>query len=68
MCHVGLGLRYDQTRSGPSVNKPLSLYFTPQGQLSGVGTVAFGDFKGAAVDQGYVPISTLAKQLLVLAK
>ena len=59
-CIAGLGIKYSQTSGGPSKDKPISLYFTPAGQVSGVGTVAFGKFSGAVVDQGYWRSTTVA--------
>lgn len=61
LCYPKLGIRFSQRfkknhpTSGPTMAKPISLYFTPAGQLAGVGTVAYGKFDaaGAAVAQGY---------------
>ena len=56
-CVASLGIRYSQSASGPTRSKPISLYFTPAGQVAGVGTAAF-DFDtgmqvGDALSQGY---------------
>ena len=59
-CIAGLGIKYSQTSNGPSKEKPVSLYFTPAGQVSGVGTVAFGKLSGAVVDQGYWQSASVA--------
>jgi len=59
-CIAGLGIKYSQTSNGPSKPKPVSLYFTPAGQVSGVGTVAFGKLSGAVVDQGYWQSASVA--------
>ena len=59
-CIAGLGIKYSQTSNGPSKEKPISLYFTPAGQVSGVGTVAFGKLSGAVVDQGYWQSASVA--------
>ena len=59
-CIAGLGIKYSQTSNGPSKAKPISLYFTPAGQVSGVGTVAFGKLSGAVVDQGYWQSASVA--------
>ena len=39
-CVPGLGVRYSQSRAGSTPAKPLRLYFTPHGQLAGVGVAA----------------------------
>jgi hypothetical protein len=53
-CVDGLGIMYAQNDDGlPSKDKPVMLYFTPLGQVSGVGIVARGNFTGPAVDQNY---------------
>eukprot|EP00615_Pteridomonas_danica_P007107 CAMPEP_0114343572 /NCGR_PEP_ID=MMETSP0101-20121206/10714_1 /TAXON_ID=38822 ORGANISM="Pteridomonas danica, Strain PT" /NCGR_SAMPLE_ID=MMETSP0101 /ASSEMBLY_ACC=CAM_ASM_000211 /LENGTH=212 /DNA_ID=CAMNT_0001478375 /DNA_START=230 /DNA_END=865 /DNA_ORIENTATION=- len=53
-CSSRLGEAWTQNSNGaPSTDKPIVLYFTPNGQVSGVGTMGYGNFSGAVVDQGY---------------
>ena len=55
-CDPKLGIRFSQgAAGGPTKDKPISLYFTPGGQLAGVGTIAHGQFDEASapVAQGY---------------
>lgn len=53
-CTPKLGQAWAQNSNGlPSTKKPIVLYFTPQGQVSGVGTVGYGNFTGKVVEQNY---------------
>lgn len=52
-CRDRLGVQWSQTAEGPAVKTPVDLYFTPFGQLTGVGVTAYGDLQGAAVDKGF---------------
>jgi hypothetical protein len=53
-CVDGLGIKWGQNSDGqPSQSKPIVLYYTPNGQLSAIGTVAYGAFNGTVVDEGY---------------
>lgn len=48
VCLPNLGHRWSLESSGPSESNTIALYFTPAGQIAGVGAIAFG-----AVEQGY---------------
>lgn len=53
-CSPRLGIPYAQNVDGrPSSDKPVVLYFTPQGQIAGLGILAYGKFYGPVVDLGY---------------
>jgi hypothetical protein len=53
-CTPRLGQEWAQNKNGlPSTDKPIVLYFTPSGQVTGVGTMGYGNFTGKVVEDGY---------------
>eukprot|EP00040_Diaphanoeca_grandis_P041053 m.262445 g.262445 ORF g.262445 m.262445 type:complete len:327 (-) comp45677_c0_seq1:24-1004(-) len=59
-CVPGLGIEYVQTRGGDDAAKPLSLYFTPAGQITGAGVFALGKNSPNLIKRGFwIPNGTL---------
>jgi len=58
-CILGLGIEYVQSAQDDA-SKPLSLYFTPGGQLTGAGVFALGPSKPKLIKSGFwLPNGTL---------
>ena len=59
-CILGLGIEYVQSVNQDDASKPLSLYFTPGGQLTGAGVFALGPSKPKLIKSGFwLPNGTL---------
>eukprot|EP00053_Salpingoeca_punica_P005234 m.53244 g.53244 ORF g.53244 m.53244 type:complete len:286 (+) comp13142_c0_seq1:63-920(+) len=52
-CNPWLGIPYNIDPSGPLRNSPVTLYFTPAGQVTGIAVRIFGDVKQNLVNLGY---------------
>jgi len=53
-CDPNLGIRWTQEIDGTLVTNPISLFFTPAGQLAGIGVTYYGNVFQNLVNQGYL--------------
>jgi len=53
-CDPNLGIRWDQEKNGVLETNPISLFFTPAGQLAGIGVTLYGNVFQNLVNLGYL--------------
>jgi len=53
-CDPNLGIRYTQQVGGVLESTPLTLFYTPAGQLAGIGATIYGDVFNNLVNLGYL--------------
>jgi len=59
-CDPNLGIRWNQEKNGVLESNPISLFFTPTGQLAGIGVTIYGDVFQNLVNLGYLqPLGVL---------
>jgi hypothetical protein len=52
-CDPNLGIAWNEDQTDPEESTPLTLFFTAQGQLAGIGVTTYGDVLQNLIDLGY---------------
>eukprot|EP00992_Anisonema_acinus_P015257 TRINITY_DN9679_c0_g1_i1.p1 TRINITY_DN9679_c0_g1~~TRINITY_DN9679_c0_g1_i1.p1 ORF type:complete len:280 (+),score=58.40 TRINITY_DN9679_c0_g1_i1:54-893(+) len=52
-CDSRLGIAWSEKKGGPSRHYPITLFFTPGGQISGVGITIYGNVQESLVNRGW---------------